>query len=165
MNNLIAEKIVKLCTERGLMISTAESCTGGLISAAITSVPGSSAVIELGICSYSNRIKNLVLGVSENTLREYSEYSQKCAEEMALGAARAAGADCAVSTSGVAGPSGGTAENPVGTVYIAACYGDKIISKRFVFENRGRNFIRQCACDAALDMLFNILTKEGENNG
>lgn len=161
----LAEKIVAYCTENKLQLSTAESCTGGMISAAITSVPGSSAVIELGVCSYSNRIKHEMLRVSRSTLKEYTEYSLKCAEEMAQGAAKLSGADCAVATSGVAGPSGGTPENPVGTVYIAACYHRKTVSQKFRFENRGRNYIREQACSAALGMLLDILIKEGENNG
>ena len=75
----LSRSIVEKCTEMNFKVATAESCTGGMISAAITSVPGSSAVIELGVCSYSNRIKQKVLGVSEKTLNTFSEYSRECA--------------------------------------------------------------------------------------
>ena len=154
-----ALETVKKCTELGLKISTAESCTGGMVSAAITSIPGSSSVIELGVCSYSNRIKREVLGVSEQTLEKFSEYSTQCAEEMAKGALKLSGADFAVATSGVAGPSGGTEENPVGTVYISVCGKDLTLTQKHVFENRGRDDIRAAATEKALSMLLEIINK------
>lgn len=162
--NRLAREIVEKCTERGLKISTAESCTGGMLSAAITAVSGSSAVIELGICSYSNRIKREVLGVSADTLGRFSEYSIECAEEMARGAIKASGADFAVATSGVAGPTGGTEENPVGTVYICAADRDSFTSERCLFENKGRNHIRAAAAEKALEMLLDKI-KKGKDNG
>lgn len=153
----LARKIVELCTERGIKISAAESCTGGMISAAITSVSGSSAVIELGVCSYSNRIKGKVLDVSRETLDLCSEYSTHCAEEMARGVLELSGADFAVSTSGVAGPSGGTPENPVGTVYIAVCGKGSTSSRKYYFEKSGREYIRAAATEKALsELLENI---------
>ncbi len=162
--NDLAHEIVKECTERGLKISTAESCTGGMISAAVTAVSGSSAIIELGICSYSNRIKREVLGVSEDTLGRFSEYSIECAEEMAMGALKVSGADIAVATSGVAGPTGGTAENPVGTVYICAADGNSVTSEKCLFENKGRDYIRAAAAEKALKMLLAKI-KKGKENG
>lgn len=152
----LAGELVKLCSEKGKKISTAESCTGGMISAAITSVSGSSAVIELGVCSYSNKIKQEILGVSENTLNVFSEYSKKCAEEMALGARRLSGADFAVSTTGVAGPAGGSAEHPVGEVFIAVCSAKGTSSERFLFEG-DRGQIRASACKVALKMLISTV--------
>ena len=110
----LAQHIVKTCCEKGYRISTAESCTGGMISAAITAVSGSSSVIELGVCSYSNRIKQQILGVSKATIDTHTEDSIECAEEMAQGVMLLAGADFGVSTTGVAGPTGGTDEHPVG---------------------------------------------------
>ncbi len=147
-----AEKAVKLLAEKGKKVSTAESCTGGMISAALTSISGSSAVIELGVCSYSNRIKNEVLGVSAETLEKFSEYSLQCAEEMALGAARVSGADYAVSTTGVAGPTGGTEEHPVGEVFIGTASPDGADAERFVFSG-GREEVRAKACHKALELL------------
>lgn len=154
-----ALETVKKCTEHGLKISAAESCTGGMISAAITSVSGSSSVIELGVCSYSNRIKREVLGVSAGTLEEFSEYSTQCAEEMAKGALKLSGADFAVSTSGVAGPSGGTEDNPVGTVYISVCGKGFALTQKHVFEKQGRDDIRAAATEKALCMLLEIINK------
>lgn len=156
----LAEQIVEKCAVYGLKISTAESITGGMISAAITSVPGSSAVIEFGVCSYSNRIKREILGVSEKTLERFSEYSKQCAEEMANGALKVSGADFAAATSGIAGPLGGTPDDPVGTVYICACDKSSSICERFVFENKGRGFIREAAAEKALSMLLSMIDKE-----
>ena len=155
----LAEKIVVDCSARGLRVSTAESCTGGLISAAITSVSGSSAVIEFGVCSYSNRIKRKILGVSEKTLEQFTEYSEQCAEEMARGALAVSGADYAVSTTGIAGPSGGTAEKPVGTVYICVCDRLSAGCEKFTFENKGRDYIRTAATEQALAMLLKKIQK------
>ena len=152
----LAQHIVKTCTERGFKIATAESCTGGLISGAITAVAGSSAVIELGVCSYSNRIKQLTLGVSEKTLKQHSEYSAECAEEMAQGVRRLGNADLAVATTGVAGPAGGTDEHPVGEVYIAVRCRERVHCKRFVFKAEGsdpRTSIRLQAVRKALMLL------------
>ena len=156
----LAEQIVEKCTEYGLKISTAESITGGMISAAITSVPGSSAVIELGVCSYSNRIKREILGVSHKTLEQFTEYSLQCAEEMAKGAMKASGADFAAATSGIAGPSGGTPDNPVGTVYICVCSKSESVCKRYVFEDKERGPIREAAAEMALSMLLSIMKGE-----
>ena len=115
--NSIAElsrEIVRECTARSVKISTAESCTGGMISGAVTSISGSSAVIELGVCSYSNRIKHEILHVPAEVLERFTEYSVECAAEMAKGVMELSGADYGVSTTGVAGPTGGSAEHPVG---------------------------------------------------
>ena len=111
--NSIAElsrEIVRECTARSVKISTAESCTGGMISGAVTSISGSSAVIELGVCSYSNRIKHEILHVPAEVLEQFTEYSVECAAEMAKGVMELSGADYGVSTTGVAGPTGGSAE-------------------------------------------------------
>ncbi len=150
--NHLAKQIVMECTKKHLCIATAESCTGGMISAAITGVPGSSAVIELGICSYSNRIKREILGVSRDTLERDSEYSVQCAEEMALGALRLSGADFAVSTSGVAGPGGGSCEHPVGEVFVGVVSAEEVDVSRFLFRGT-REEIRMAACCKALEIL------------
>lgn len=153
----LARRLVEVCTERGVKITTAESCTGGMVSAAITGVAGSSAVIELGVASYSNKIKRELLGVAENTLKVFSEYSPECVEEMAKGAIKLSGADYAVAISGVAGPAGGTEENPVGTVYICACGEGRDKCEKFKFPDTGRNNIRLTATEKALSMLLEII--------
>lgn len=148
----LAAKLVAECSARGLKISTAESCTGGMVSGAVTSVSGSSAVIELGVCSYSNRIKCEVLGVSNEILDRYTEYSVQCAEAMAEGVRRLAGADFAVSTTGVAGPTGGSEEHPVGEVCIAVSGKDGCRGERFVFPG-DREQVRAQAALKALELL------------
>ncbi|MDE5935198.1 MAG: CinA family nicotinamide mononucleotide deamidase-related protein [Muribaculaceae bacterium] len=124
-DNLFAEKditpaayLVELLGERGLKVATAESCTGGSVSAAITSVPGASAVMQGAVVSYSNDVKTGVLGVDPETIAAEGAVSAPVVEQMAAGVARLCGADCAIATSGVAGPGGGTPDKPVGTVWI-----------------------------------------------
>lgn len=158
----LSEEIVRECLKYGIKIASAESCTGGMISGEITAISGSSSVIEFGICSYSNRIKREILGVSDKTLDTFSEYSTECAEEMANGALRLSGADYAVSTSGVAGPSGGSVKNPVGTVYIAVCGKNSAWSQRYEFPNKGRDQIRTAAVNTALEMLLKTIKDKEE---
>lgn len=156
--NALSQEIVKLFAERGIRLATAESCTGGMISAAVTAVSGSSAVIEFGLCSYSNRIKHEVLGVTDDTLALHTEYSCECAEEMAQGARRVSGADIAVSTTGVAGPTGGTESAPVGTVFIGVSAENRTESRRFLYEgNRGE--VRAAAVRDALRILLDAAEK------
>ncbi len=160
-----AEKTVRLCRENGIKIATAESCTGGMVSAAITAVSGSSAVIELGVCSYSNRIKSEFLGVSEDILRENSEYSTECAKAMAEGVKLKASADFGISTTGVAGPTGGTSEHPVGEVCIGVS-GRNTTAARLIFpvesgENFSeRDYIRASAAKQALCMLHSAIRED-----
>lgn len=160
------KKLVKECADKEIKIATAESCTGGMISEWITSVSGSSAVIEFGLCSYSNRIKHKILGVREETLEKYTEYSKQCAVEMAKGALKVSGADYAVSTTGVAGPTGGTEDNPVGTVYICVCGNGFCEAQRFNFEGEffelSREDIRILAAKAALKMLSKTIKERGK---
>ena len=115
-----AELVLSLLRERGLTLATAESCTGGLVSARLTDVPGSSAVFVGGVVAYSNDVKAAQLGVPEAVLREHGAVSAETAAEMARGARERLGADVAVSVTGVAGPDGGTEEKPVGLVFLHA---------------------------------------------
>ncbi len=146
---MINEELVRILAEKDMTIACAESCTGGLIAELITDVSGASAVFELGVCSYSNRIKKKILGVPSEIIDEYTELSLACAEEMAIGVMRMSGADIAVSTTGVAGPTGGTEENPVGTVYIALAADGAVVSEKKNFNEDGCNdrdtIRRRCA--------------------
>ncbi len=110
--------VVKLLTEQGKTIASAESCTGGMLSKRITDVAGASKVFGCGVCSYANETKVRVLGVSEETLAQYGAVSEQTAAEMAAGVRKLAGADIGISTTGIAGPDGGTPEKPVGRVYV-----------------------------------------------
>lgn len=158
----IEERIGEILKEKHLMMATAESCTGGRIASMITSVPGSSDYFAGGIVSYSNEVKHNVLGVSQNDLARCGAVSEPVVEQMALGAIRVVGCDCAVATSGIAGPGGGTPEKPVGTVWIAAAVKEKVVSARYVFGKvREQNIQR--AANMALLMLVQLLT-DGDAN-
>ena len=115
----LSEAVVNDLTEAGKAVSTAESCTGGWVAKSITDIPGSSAVFQYGIVSYSNGAKESILGVKNETLEKHGAVSKPVVEEMAKGVLRLSGADIAVAVSGVAGPDGGTDEKPVGTVWFA----------------------------------------------
>ena len=121
--------VVKLLERDSLKIATAESCTGGLLSELITSVSGASAVFELGLCTYSERIKSRFLGVPAEEIEKYGVVSEEVALSMVRGLKEASGADICISVTGVAGPSGGTERTPVGTVFIG-------------FDIKGRQFVR-----------------------
>lgn len=161
-----AVKVVKWLTEHGLTISLAESCTGGMLSEAITSVSGASKVYECGICSYSNRIKECVLGVKRSTLREYGAVSEQTAIEMAEGVKALASSDIAVGVTGIAGPLGGTEEKPVGTVWVSVSIDKKTFAKNLMLYNRGENLkretIRRLTTYEALKMVLKALGEENE---
>lgn len=155
-----AENIVQLLVEKKLTVSTAESCTGGMISCAITSVPGSSEVFGFGFVTYANEAKMKLLGVSGETLGSVGAVSEQTAAEMASGARKASGADLAVSVTGIAGPGGGTEEKPVGTVWIGISSEKRTFAQRYLFDGNvpeisdKRQAIRtQTAC-AALELLI-----------
>lgn len=156
-----AELVVKLLRGCGKKVSCAESCTGGLISAAITSVSGSSEVFDMGMCSYSNNVKQEKLNVPKEYLESFGAVSEQVARAMAEGISEAASSDFSVSTTGIAGPTGGTPDKPVGTVWIGV-YSKKNGSRaeKFVFgtENRPlglteREYIRRQAVFTALKIL------------
>lgn len=126
----IEEKIGECLKDKGMTLSTAESCTGGGIAALITSVPGSSSYFKGGIVAYSNEVKMNLLHVSPQTLEKYGAVSRETVIEMAKGAMEALKTECAVATSGIAGPGGGTLEKPVGTIWMAVVCRDKIVTRK-----------------------------------
>lgn len=143
-------------------MGTAESCTGGRIANMITLIPGSSDYFAGGVVSYSNEVKRNVLGVSEDSLNLHGAVSREVVEQMALGAIHALGCDCAVATSGVAGPGGGTPQKPVGTVWIAAALKDRVVSECYHFGTIREQNIQQAA-DMALLMLLRLLSESVNN--
>lgn len=153
----LGEQTGELLRAKGLVMGTAESCTGGRIANMITLVAGSSEYFAGGVVSYSNDVKHNVLGVSEESLSQHGAVSREVVEQMALGAIRVLGCDCSVATSGIAGPGGGTPEKPVGTVWIAAALKDRIVSRCWHFGTERQQNI-QSAADAALTMLSELLT-------
>jgi nicotinamide-nucleotide amidase len=138
---------------RGLMCATAESCTGGLIAGLLTAVPGSSDVVERGFVTYSNMAKTEMLGVEAATIAAYGAVSAQTAEAMARGALARSQAHVAVAVTGVAGPGGGSAEKPVGLVFLAAASGSGIAVAEKRFGPLGRDDIRERTVVEALAML------------
>ena len=120
-NETMEETVVRLLTKYGLTVTTAESCTGGMVAAKIINVAGASDVFEQGYITYSNKSKRKILDVSKATLKRYGAVSEQTAREMALGGVLAADADACVAVTGLAGPDGGTDEKPVGLVYVSCC--------------------------------------------
>ena len=144
-------KLVRLFSEKGLTIATAESCTGGLIAKRITDIPGSSKVFRSGVVSYCNQIKEKVLGVSTDTIKLHTEVSAEAAKEMARGVRLLLGSDIGISSTGYAGPGGGTEENPVGTVYIGiSTKNEDSFVKLSYSAMRDRVFIREAAASRAM---------------
>ena len=149
-----AEAIVTLYQARGLMIATAESCTGGLVAALLTAVPGSSAVLERGFVTYSNQAKMESLDVPEALLAAHGAVSGAVARAMAIGTLAHSRADVAVSVTGIAGPGGGSNDKPVGLVHFAcARRGGDAISTERRFGNLGRAAIRAASVDVIFAML------------
>ena len=156
-------KLKELLIKKGLKLSTAESCTGGLVAARIVNVPGSSAYFMGGVVAYDNTVKMKVLNVSSETLLKYGAVSEQTAKEMVIGVKKLMGTECAISTTGIAGPSGGTPEKPVGLTYIGISVGDRVEVFRFVFEDKDsdevarRNNRRRKAAKKALKLLIDML--------
>lgn len=148
----VAEKLVAILKAKGLTCVTAESCTGGGVGAAITAVPGSSAVFLGGVISYANAVKQGVLGVSPTTLETVGAVSPETAAQMADGARRLLKADLAVSVTGVAGPDGGSAAKPVGLVWFGLATKDGVRTEKAVFAG-DRAAVRAQAVTHALGML------------
>ncbi|MBQ8967329.1 MAG: CinA family protein [Ruminococcus sp.] len=158
--DIITEGVVKYMLDNSVTMSTAESCTGGMVAEAVTSVSGASGMFYGGVCTYTEEVKMKLLGVSAKTLREYTVYSKEVAGEMSLGAAKMFGTDCAVGITGLAGPGGGTEQKPVGTVYISARYKDKEICRELrlyeEYEKLDRELIRRLATLKALQMICEV---------
>ena len=152
LEEVIGKSLIKL----NKTLSTAESCTGGNIAHLITSISGSSAYFKGGVIAYSNEIKENVLSVSKSNIIDYGAVSKQVVEEMAKGIRELYNTDFAIATSGIAGPTGGTKEKPVGTTWIAIANRDKVISKRYIFgDQRERNIQR--ASLTALNMLKKLM--------
>lgn len=135
----LSNELVELLRSKGYTFATAESCTGGAVASAITRVAGCSDVMLGGVVAYHNNIKHMMLGVSETTLREHGAVSEAVVREMVAGVAERFGADCAVATSGVAGPGGGTPEKPVGTVWVAVKVGGNVAVNLLSLGDNGRD--------------------------
>ena len=148
----LAEEVVELLKMDELTVTTAESCTGGLVAARLVDVPGVSEVFKQGFITYSNKAKRKLLNVKKTTLKEFGAVSEKTAREMAKGAILASGADAAIATTGIAGPDGGTEEKPVGLVYIGVSVRGQMYVEEYHFEGE-RSEVRESTVQAALALL------------
>ncbi len=149
-----ANRVLDLCRARGLRVATAESCTGGLVAAALTEIAGSSDVVECGFVTYSNAAKEAMLGVPAATLKRYGAVSGETATAMADGALKHCLADLSVAITGIAGPGGGSKQKPVGLVHFAAASRDgQHIERRRLFGKIGRRRVRLRSVAEALELL------------
>lgn len=149
----LADRFLKACQSAKILAATAESCTGGLIIALLTDIPGSSSMIDRGFVTYSNEAKQDMLGVRAETLEKHGAVSRETALEMAEGALVNSRAGIALSVTGIAGPDGGSAEKPVGLVWFGlAVTGKEPVAEKRQFENRGRDYIRKQSVRTALEL-------------
>jgi nicotinamide-nucleotide amidase len=157
-----AKAVLDACRARGLKVATAESCTGGLVTAALTEIAGSSDVVDRGFVTYSNEAKQQMLGVPADTIKKYGAVSRETAEAMARGALGAGNADLVVAITGIAGPGGGSADKPVGLVHVAAASRAGALSHREMhYGDIGRSAVRHKSVLQALMMLKELAEKRG----
>ncbi len=150
----LAQRVVGVCREKRWMMATAESCTGGLIAAAITSVPGASAVLDRGLVTYSNSAKQVLLGLSTGLLEEHGSVSEEAARAMAAGVLTGSLAKLSVATTGIAGPTGGSAYKPVGLVHFACVSPSGVAHHEARYGDLGREAIQLASTTTALQMLL-----------
>jgi len=156
-----AKLLLDVCTKKKLTLATAESCTGGLVAAVISEIPGSSAVLDRGFVTYSNEAKQQMLGVTPATIDVYGAVSRECAGEMAKGALAHASVDLAVSITGIAGPTGAVPGKPIGLVFFcAASRSGRIIAHDRKYGDIGRANVRRESVLQALGMLRELAEKE-----
>ena len=148
------KKVVLILKRKKLKIAFAESCTGGLLSSAITSVSGSSKVFSMGLVTYSNQSKNSVLKVPKQIIKKHGAVSIKCCLSMVKSLGIISKSKICVSVTGIAGPTGGSRQKPVGLVFIGIKNGKKIILTKCQFKNKGRKFIQRSAVKKSLNLIL-----------
>jgi len=159
-NSELAIALFEACRERGIMVATAESCTGGMIIAALTDIAGSSAVVDRGFITYSNEAKMDMLGVRAATLEAHGAVSRETAIEMAAGALARSRASLTLAVTGVAGPGGGSVEKPVGLVWFGVGLdGNAVTAEHRLFGDKGRDFIRRETVRHALELGLQALSR------
>ena len=153
----LSKNIVNKLIKKKLKISFAESCTGGLLSSAITSVSGSSKVFTLGLVAYSNQSKIKVLKVPKNIIRKYGSVSAPVCLAMVKNLSKISKTNISVSITGIAGPGGGTKIKPVGLVYVGIKKGNRTEVKKYLFKNKGRSYIQRAAVNKSLGLILSFL--------
>ena len=151
---ILVNKIVKKLIKKRLKISFAESCTGGLLSSAITSVGGSSKVFSLGLVPYCNQSKINILRVSKNIIKKYGSVSEQVCLAMVKNLNKISKTNISLSITGIAGPSGGTKIKPVGLVYVGIKKGNRTEVKKYLFKNKGRSYIQRAAVNKCLELIL-----------
>ena len=151
------QNVVSILRKKKLKISFAESCTGGLLSSAITSVNGSSTVFSMGLVTYSNQSKITILKVSKKIIQKYGAVSIQCCLAMVSNLSKISKSNICISITGLAGPTGGSKLKPVGLVYIGIKIGKKIIINKFNFKNKGRGFIQKETVKKSLNLLLKLI--------
>tara|TARA_A100001011_G_scaffold395248_1_gene489701 strand:+ start:7644 stop:8105 length:462 start_codon:yes stop_codon:yes gene_type:complete len=149
--------LLKKLVKKKLKISFVESCTGGMLASKITSLSGASKVFDLGLITYSNQSKIKILKVNKNIIKKYGAVSHECCLSMVNNLSKISKAHINLSVTGIAGPNGGTKEKPVGLVYIGVKKGNKTKIKKYLFKNKGRNYIQKSTVSKAIKLLLNIL--------
>tara|TARA_B110001454_G_C12662767_1_gene410228 strand:+ start:329 stop:808 length:480 start_codon:yes stop_codon:yes gene_type:complete len=152
-----SKKIVRLLKKKKIKISFAESCTGGLLSSAITSANGSSKVFNLGLIAYSNESKIKVLNISKKLIKKYGAVSEQVCKAMAKNISKIGKTNMSISITGIAGPSGGTKQKPVGLVYVGIKRGNKVKVNRYLFKNKDRLYIQKAAVNKSLDLILSFI--------
>ena len=155
--NELGKKIVNGLIKKKLTISTAESCTGGLLSSTITTISGSSKIFSLGLVAYSNQSKIKVLKVPKKTIRKYGAVSEQVCLTMVKNISKIGKTNMSVSITGIAGPKEGTKKKPVGLVYIGIKKGNEISVKKYLFKNKGRSYIQKTAFNKSLRLILSTL--------
>ena len=155
--NFLSEKVVKKLIEKKTTISVCESCTGGLLSSAITSVSGSSKVFALGLVTYSNQSKNSVLKIPKKIIRMYGAVSYETCLSMVKNLGKISKTNISVSITGIAGPKGGTQKKPVGLVFIGIKKGNKTLVRKYLFKNKKRTSIQRAAVNKALNLILSFI--------
>ena len=153
----IYQKVVKLLIKKKVKIAFAESCTGGLLSSAITSVSGSSKVFTLGLVTYSNHSKNNILKVPKKIIKKHGAVSIQCCLSMVNNLSKISKSNFAVSITGIAGPGGGSKKKPIGLVYIGIKRNNKIKVNKCLFKNKGRSYIQKATVKKSLELILSIL--------
>ena len=153
----ISQKIVRLLKKKKLKISFAESCTGGILSSAITSVNGSSKVFKLGLVAYSNQSKTKVLKIPKKIIKKYGSVSYQVCLAMVKNVSKIGETSMSVAITGIAGPSGGTKIKPVGLVYVAIKKDNRTKVKKYLFKNKGRSYIQRAAVNKSLGLILSFL--------
>lgn len=154
------KQIIDILAERNQTIVTAESCTGGMVAAALTDIPGASAALYGGYITYANTAKSKMIHVQARLIRDYGAVSNQVARAMADGARNTANVDFAVAVTGIAGPDGGSEKKPVGLVYVAVSSELATVVIEHRFGDLGRDGIRKATVDAALDLVLQVLTSD-----